>query len=65
MAESLRPRVREMDEWSDFWSFRGVEAMDRSSWSMHEYTSSFNWKSGPAPLLGVEKKIQRTFIHPI
>ena len=45
VAESLRPSVLEMDVCSDFCSLRGVEAIDRSSCNMHEYTSSFMLKS--------------------
>ena len=47
-ADSLRPSVRLMDECSDFCSLRGVLAIDRSSCSMHEYTSSFRLKSARA-----------------
>lgn len=46
VADSLRPSVREMDECSDFCSLRGVEAIDKSSCNMHEYTSSLSVKSG-------------------
>lgn len=51
MADNLRPSVREMDECSDFCSLRGVDAIDKSSCNMHEYTSSFNLKSGWAEVL--------------
>lgn len=51
MADNLRPSVREMDECSDFCSLRGVDAIDKSSCSMHEYTSNFILKSGWADVL--------------
>lgn len=36
VADNFRPSVREMDEWSDFCSLRGVDAIDKSSCNMHE-----------------------------
>ena len=56
VEDNLRPSVLDMEEWSDRCSFLGVLAMDRSSCSMQEYTSSFSLKSGPAEPLQKEKK---------
>lgn len=58
-AANLRPSVRVMEVCSDFWSFRGVLAIDKSSCSMHEYTSSFKLKSFGAELL-INKTITKS-----